>query len=228
MALAIFDLDNTLLAGDSDYLWGQFLAETGAVDGEAYERENLRFFRQYQTGELDIYEFLRFSLRPLKENTTELLRCWREEFLRTKIEPIITQASLDLVDRHRQAGDTLMIITATNAFVTGPIAERLGIDQLIATNPEIRNGCYTGEVDGIPCFREGKVARLQIWLKEHAEDLKGSSFYSDSHNDIALLNIVDNPVAVDPDAELAAYAASRNWPVISLRDQPDDPGAVQA
>ena len=217
MALAIFDLDNTLLAGDSDYLWGQFLSETGAVDGEAYERENLRFFRQYQAGELDIHEFLRFSLRPLKENTPRLLQRWREAFLQTKIDPIITQASLDLVDRHRRAGDTLMIITATNTFVTAPIAERLGIDHLIATNPEMKNGRYTGEVDGIPSFREGKVERLRIWLEEHAQDLKGSSFYSDSHNDIPLLDIVDNPVAVDPDDELAAYAAARNWPVISLR-----------
>ncbi|MCP5427300.1 MAG: HAD family hydrolase [Chromatiaceae bacterium] len=217
MALAIFDLDNTLLAGDSDYLWGQFLSTTGAVDGEAYERENLRFFRQYQAGELDIHEFLRFSLRPLKEHSPERLHSWREEFMRTKIEPIITRAALDLVARHRQAGDTLLIITATNAFVTAPIAKRLGIGHLIATNPEMRNGCYTGEVDGIPSFREGKVARLQLWLEQHAEDLSGSSFYSDSHNDIALLDIVDHPVAVDPDEELAAYAAARSWPVISLR-----------
>jgi HAD superfamily hydrolase (TIGR01490 family) len=219
LALAIFDLDNTLLAGDSDYLWGLFLSETGAVDGAMYERENLQFFNQYQAGELDIYAFLRFSLRPLKENTPETLQHWREEFLRTKIYPIIPQASLDLVNRHRQAGDTLMIITATNAFVTGPIAERLGIDHLIATDPEIKNGRYTGEVDGIPSFREGKVKRLRIWLDEHTQTLNGSSFYSDSHNDIPLLDIVDNPVAVDPDATLAAYAATRNWPVISLRNR---------
>jgi len=225
LALAIFDLDNTLLSGDSDYLWGRFLAETGAVDGEAYERENLRFFRQYQAGELDIYEFLRFSLRPLKENTPEILQRWRESFLQTRIYPIITQASLDLVDRHRQAGDTLMIITATNTFVTEPIAARLGIEHLIGTTPELKNGRYTGNVDGIPSFREGKVQRLSIWLEQHAENLKGSSFYSDSHNDIPLLDIVDNPVAVDPDDELANYAAARNWPIISLRNPPDSESA---
>jgi len=217
LALAIFDLDNTLLAGDSDYLWGMFLAKTGAVDGTEYQRKNQRFFQQYQAGDLDIHEFLRFSLRPLKDNTPEMLHRWREEFMKKEIDPIITQASLDLVSRHRQAGDTLLIITATNAFVTRPIAERLGIDHLIATNPKMENGRYTGEVDGIPSFREGKVERLRIWLDEHAQDLKGSSFYSDSHNDIPLLDIVDNPVAVDPDDELAAYAAARNWPVISLR-----------
>lgn len=217
MALAIFDLDNTLLSGDSDYLWGKFLSETGAVDGELYEQENLRFFQQYQAGELDIYEFLRFSLRPLKENTPETLQRWRERFIQTKIDPIITRASLNLVERHRQAGDTLMIITATNTFVTEPIAARLGIEHLIGTNPEIRNGRYTGNVDGVPSFREGKVQRLNIWLEQHSQNLNGSSFYSDSHNDIPLLDIVDNPVAVDPDDELAAYALARNWPVISLR-----------
>lgn len=218
MALAIFDLDNTLLAGDSDYLWGLFLAETGAVDKEWYEQENLRFYRQYQTGNLDIYEFLRFSLRPLKENEPDKLQQWRNEFMRTRIEPIITQASLQLIDRHRQAGDTLLIITATNAFVTAPIAERLGIEHLIATTPELKDGRYTGEVSGTPSFRDGKVERLRNWLKEYSQDLTGSSFYSDSHNDLPLLVIVDNPVAVDPDAELAAYAQARNWPVISLRD----------
>jgi len=220
LALAIFDLDNTLLAGDSDYLWGLFLSETGVVDGAAYERENLRFFQQYQAGELDIHEFLRFSLGPLKDNSTDTLQRLRAEFLQKKIDPIITQASLDLLNRHRQAGDTLMIITATNAFVTQPIAERLGIEHLIATDPEMKNGRYTGNVEGIPSFREGKVQRLRIWLEAHAQDLNGSSFYSDSHNDIPLLDIVDNPVAVDPDHELAAYALARNWPVISLNDPP--------
>ncbi|MCB1868303.1 MAG: HAD family hydrolase [Gammaproteobacteria bacterium] len=217
MALAIFDLDNTLLAGDSDYLWGKFLAGTGAVDGERYERENLRFYRQYQAGDLDIHEFLRFSLRPLREHSVEQLHRWRNEFLTREIDPIITLASRELIDRHRRAGDTLMIITATNSFVTAPIAERLGIDHLIATIPEIKHGRYTGEVEGIPSFREGKVKRLQIWLDEHAQDLGESSFYSDSHNDIPLLELVDNPVAVDPDEELAAQAVARNWPVISLR-----------
>lgn len=218
--LAIFDLDNTLLAGDSDYLWGRFLSETGAVDGATYERENLRFFQQYQAGSLDIHEFLRFSLRPLKENPMERLLSWREAFLQTKIDPIITQAALDLVNSHRQAGDTLLIITATNSFVTQPIAERLGIPHLIGTDPEMKRGRYTGYVAGIPSFREGKVERLRLWLHAHALDLQGSTFYSDSHNDIPLLDLVDHPVAVDPDAQLADYAAARNWPVITLRDPP--------
>jgi HAD superfamily hydrolase (TIGR01490 family) len=217
LALAIFDLDNTLLDGDSDYLWGVFLSETGAVDREHYEAENLRFFQQYEAGELDIHEFLRFSLRPLSENETEQLERWRNTFLQQKIVPIITPAARELVERHRRAGDTLMIITATNAFVTAPIAEMLGIDHLIATQPQMRNGRYTGEVEGTPSFREGKVERLQTWLDERAESLQGSSFYSDSHNDIPLLELVENPVAVDPDEKLLLRARKMGWPVISLR-----------
>jgi HAD superfamily hydrolase (TIGR01490 family) len=217
LALAIFDLDNTLLNGDSDYLWGVFLSETGAVDREHYEAENLRFFQQYEAGELDIHEFLRFSLRPLSENETEQLERWRNTFLQQKIVPIITPAARELVERHRRAGDTLMIITATNAFVTAPIAEMLGIDHLIATQPQMRNGRYTGEVEGTPSFREGKVERLQTWLDERAESLQGSSFYSDSHNDIPLLELVENPVAVDPDEKLLLRARKMGWPVISLR-----------
>ena len=218
MALAIFDLDNTLLAGDSDYLWGIFLAETGAVERAEYERENDRFYRQYRVGELDIFEFLRFSLKPLKENTSEQLRHWLEQFLEQKIEPIILPPAIELIERHRAAGDTLMIITATNAFVTAPIAKRLGVEHLIATNPEIKDGRYTGEVAGTPSFKEGKVIRLKRWLEEHGRDLDGSSFYSDSHNDIPLLELVDNPVAVDPDDALRRYAAEQGWPVITLRD----------
>ncbi|MCB1759817.1 MAG: HAD family hydrolase [Gammaproteobacteria bacterium] len=217
MALAIFDLDNTLLDGDSDYLWGVFLAETGVVDREQYETENLRFFQQYEAGELDIHEFLRFSLRPLRDNGMEQLRRWRDAFLRQKIIPIITPAARELVERHRQAGDTLLIITATNAFVTAPIAEMLGIEHLIATQPQIRDGRYTGEVEGIPSFREGKVERLQNWLKARKEDLRGSSFYSDSHNDIPLLELVEHPVAVDPDEKLLLQARKQGWPVITLR-----------
>ncbi len=218
MALAIFDLDNTLLAGDSDYLWGIFLAETGAVDGAEYERENDRFYRQYCVGELDIFEFLRFSLRPLKENTSEQLRHWREQFLEQKIEPIILPPAIELIERHRRLGDTLMIITATNAFVTAPIAKRLGVEHLIATDPEIRNGRFTGEVAGTPSFKEGKVIRLKRWLEDNDRDLGGSSFYSDSHNDIPLLEQVEHPIAVDPDKLLAEHAADRGWPIISLRD----------
>jgi HAD superfamily hydrolase (TIGR01490 family) len=216
MALAIFDLDNTLLAGDSDYLWGRFLVEKGAVDGQCYEQENERFYQQYKAGELDIHEFLRFSLVPLRKNPLPLLKQWREEFLATKIAPLITEAACSLVEKHRQAGDILMIITATNAFVTRPIAKRFGIEHLIASEPETLNGQYTGEVAGEPSFREGKVNRLQIWLEENRQTLQGSWFYSDSHNDLPLLEQVDHPVAVDPDEALAEVAKARSWPILRL------------
>jgi len=218
MPLAIFDLDNTLLAGDSDYLWGVFLAERGIVDPDHYERENERFYREYKEGRLDIHEFLRFSLAPLARHSPDELAAWREAFLAEKIEPIVLPKALDLVQRHRDAGDLLLIITATNSFVTGPIAARLGIPNLIATEPVLRDGRYTGEVDGIPSFREGKVLRLEQWLEAHGASLAGSSFYSDSHNDVALLERVDHPVAVDPDPALAALAAARGWQILSLRD----------
>lgn len=217
MALAIFDLDNTLLAGDSDYLWGVFLAERGIVDGAEYERENARFYQDYREGRLDIHAFLRFSLAPLRDNDPERLLCWRTEFLREKIEPIILPTARALVERHRAAGDTLLIITATNAFVTAPIAEALGVPHLIATVPALAGDRYTGEVEGIPSFREGKVTRLLAWLADSGEGLAGSTFYSDSHNDLPLLERVDHPVAVDPDDELARHARARGWPVISLR-----------
>ena len=218
MALAIFDLDNTLLDGDSDYLWGIFLAETGVVDGDIYRRENARFFREYTEGTLDIHEFLRFSLRPLSEHPLAELEAWRERFLAQRIEPIILPPGRELIERHRRAGDTLMIITATNAFVTTPIAERLGIPHLIATEPERRDGRFTGEVTGLPSFQEGKVERLKNWLEERGESLAGSTFYSDSRNDIPLLEQVENPVAVDPDAGLARHAREQGWPIISLRE----------
>jgi HAD superfamily hydrolase (TIGR01490 family) len=216
MPLAIFDLDNTLLAGDSDYLWGVFLAEQGVVDGEHYERENQRFYDEYKAGKLDIFEFLRFSLRPLKENDPERMRSLRTQFVREKIEPLISDQARALVEQHRQAGDTLMIITATNAFVTAPIAEIFGIPHLIATDPEMVDGRYTGEVAGTPSFQQGKVERLDQWLASHGGDLQGSLFYSDSHNDIPLLERVDEAVAVDPDDILRDTAKERGWRVLSL------------
>ncbi|UHD18210.1 histidinol-phosphatase [Thiocapsa bogorovii] len=217
MALAIFDLDNTLLAGDSDYLWGRFLAAEGVVDADHYDSENERFYRAYKDGTLDIREFLRFSLRPLRDNPRGYLEALRERFVQELIAPIMLPAAKNLVESHRKAGDTLMIITATNAFVTAPIAQRFGIAHLIATLPAEENGRFTGEPAGQPAFREGKVNRLDAWLREHRETLEGSSFYSDSHNDLPLLERVDRPVAVDPDPQLRATALSREWPVISLR-----------
>lgn len=218
MALAIFDLDNTLLGGDSDYLWGMFLVENNLVDGDYYARENERFYREYEEGILDIFEFLQFSLKPLSKTDPELLQELRERFIQEKIEPIILQAGRDLIEKHEKSGDIMMIITATNSFVTSPIAESLGIKHLIAPEPEMIDGRYTGKVTGEPSYREGKVNRLQTWLQQHNQTLKDSSFYSDSHNDIPLLELVDNPVAVDPDQALTQHATTNGWPIISLRD----------
>lgn len=217
MALAIFDLDNTLLAGDSDYLWGQFLVAEGVVDGVHYERENARFYRDYQDGTLDIQEFLRFSLRPLRDHPRAALEAMRERFVAECIDPIILPAARALVESHRQAGDILMIITATNAFVTAPIAARFDIPHLIATRPAEREGRYTGEPEGRPAFREGKVENLMAWLDHESRDLVGSTFYSDSHNDLPLLERVERPVAVDPDPQLRETARARGWPILSLR-----------
>ncbi len=216
MSLAIFDLDNTLLSGDSDYLWGQYLAEIGAVDDHHYEAENLRFYEQYKAGDLDIYEFLRFSLRPLADNEPQELRRWRSQFIATKIEPIVRPAALQLLQQHRDKGDEPLIITATNGFLTQPIADLFGVPHVLATVPEQRQGRFTGEVAGTPCFREGKITRLHQWLEEYPHDLEGSWFYSDSHNDIPLLELVTHAVAVDPDDALNIHARERGWPIISL------------
>ncbi len=217
MALAIFDLDNTLISGDSDYLWGVYLGEQGIVDKAFYARENERFYEEYKQGKLDIFEFLEFSLKVLADHTLPALLSWRQEFIESKIRPIIPQASIDLIEKHRQQGDTLMIITATNAFVTQPIAELLGIEILLATDPEIVNNQYTGKVEGEPTFQHGKVNRLNKWLNENNENLENSYFYSDSRNDIPLLELVDHAIAVDPDDALRQHAQNRQWPIISLR-----------
>jgi len=218
VALAIFDLDNTLLAGDSDHLWGQFLAGKGIVDGPSYEKENQRFYDEYKLGQLNILEFLAFSLKPLAETDPETLDKLQHEFMQQLIRPIIPRKSRDLLHKHRQQGDTLLIITATNRFVTEPIAAELGVDHLLATDPEKLEGRYTGRVTGIPCFKEGKVKRLDAWLANTHHNMQGSWFYSDSLNDIPLLERVDNPVAVDPDETLAQHAEMKGWPIISLRD----------
>lgn len=218
MALTIFDLDNTLLAGDSDYLWGQFLARKGIVDGDCYERENRRFYDDYMAGRLDIYEFLAFSLAPLAKTEPAMLQSLRQEFMQTVIAPIILPAGRELVEKHRDMGNTLLIITATNRFVTAPIAQELGIDNLLATDPEQLNGRYTGRVTGTPTFKEGKVKRLHEWLAATHHSLDESWFFSDSLNDIPLLEVVTYPVAVDPDDTLAQHAEMRGWEIISLRN----------
>lgn len=218
MNLAIFDLDNTLLGGDSDYLWGRFLVENGLVNSEIYEQENRRFYEAYKVGTLNIYEFLNFALRPLATNDPADLYIWRKRFLEEKIRPIILPKAIELLQKHRQAGDMLLIITATNRFVTQPIAETLGVPHLLATEVEMKDGRYTGKTFGIPCFQDGKVQRLAIWLEETGNTLESSWFYSDSLNDLPLLSQVTYPVAVDPDGPLANYAKAQSWPVISLRD----------
>lgn len=215
--LAIFDLDNTLLGGDSDYLWGRFLVEQGLVDGEYYEHENRRFYEEYKSGTLDIYEFLRFSLQPLSQHSMVTLHEWRQKFIQEKIEAIMLPAARALLQQHRDQGHTLLIITATNRFVTQPIAAMLGVEHLLATEPEVKQGRYTGNVSGAPCFREGKVENLQLWLKATGMNLTSSWFYSDSLNDLPLLEMVTYPVAVDPDETLARHARLRGWPIISLR-----------
>ena len=218
MALAIFDLDNTLLGGDSDYLWGRYLAENAIVDPQSYHDTNLAFYNDYQSGQLDINAFLQFVFEPLAKNSMKDLLAWRADYLQQKILPIILPKGLELIEQHRQQGDTLLIITATNSFLTTPIAELLKIDNLIATDPEMLDGRYTGKVFGVPSFQHGKVERLQHWLDEHQEDLAGSYFYSDSHNDLPLLEQVDTPIAVDPDEKLAEVARQRDWKILSLRE----------
>jgi HAD superfamily hydrolase (TIGR01490 family) len=217
LALAIFDLDNTLLNGDSDYLWGQFLVEQGIVDGPSYERENQRFYDEYKAGTLDIFEFLHFGLRPLAEHDMATLSAWHRQFMAEKIAPIMLPMAKELLQKHRDQGNFLLIITATNRFVTAPIAEAFGVDEMLATDPEIRDGRYTGEVEGTPCFQQGKVTRLNQWLAQSGHNLAGSWFYSDSHNDLPLLELVDHPVAVDADETLSAHAEQRGWQRISLR-----------
>ena len=218
MALAIFDLDHTLLSGDSDHAWGQFLVDRGLVDPEVHQQRNDHFYEQYKAGSLDIHEYLEFAMRPLTEYEPEHMHAERDTFLNERIEPLITGKARALIREHEEKGDTLLIITATNGFVTYPIAERLGIAHIIAPHPEVIDGRYTGKTVGIPSFQDGKVTRLRDWMKEHSHELEGSYFYSDSHNDLPLLRLVDHPVAVDPDDTLRATAESNGWPVISLLD----------
>ena len=220
MNLVLFDLDNTLLAGDSDYEWGQFLIAKGVVDRAHYEAKNQAFYEDYKAGRLDIHAFLAFALRPLATHPRAQLDAWRAEYVDTRILPMITPAARDLVNRHLDEADLVAVITATNRFVTEPIARAFGIPHLIATDPEEINGQFTGEVAGIPCFREGKITRLEQFLEARGtrfDCLTHSRFYSDSQNDLPLLQKVKHPVAVDPDPTLRAHAEAHGWPVISLR-----------
>ena len=217
VSIALFDLDNTLIAGDSDFLWGCFLVEQGIVDGTSYERANRRFYDQYKVGELDIHEFLAFQLRPLAEHDLPQLQRWRAQYVEEKIVPILLPRARQLVAHHRERGDTLVVITATNRFITSPIVGLYGIEHLLATEPEMVDGRYTGGVAGIPCFQDGKVRVLEDWVAGRQLSLEDSCFYSDSHNDLPLLKRVTWPTAVDPDEILEAHARQQDWPVISLR-----------
>jgi HAD superfamily hydrolase (TIGR01490 family) len=219
MKLALFDLDNTLLAGDSDFEWAQYLISRGVLDREVYEARNLEFYEQYRAGTLDIHEFLDFQLKPLARHSRQQLEQWRAEYLRSKVLPMITRKARDLVQSH--AHDARAVVTATNSFVTRPIAREFGIEHLVATDPaEDAVGEFTGSVQGVPAFREGKVVRVEAWLAGLGldwESFQETWFYSDSLNDLPLLSRVSHPVAVDPDETLEAHALAHGWPIISLR-----------
>ncbi|MDE3012397.1 MAG: HAD family hydrolase [Pseudomonadota bacterium] len=220
MRLTLFDLDHTLIAGDSDYEWGQYLIDVGALDRATYENANHAFYEQYKAGTLDIREFLAFALAPLRDNALASLEAWRADFVRTRILPMIGTAARELVERERQRSHLVAIVTATNSFVTAPIAAEFGVQHLIATEPaRAADGRFTGAVAGTPSFREGKVVRVDDWLTGLGlawDQFCSTAFYSDSLNDLPLLQRVAEPVAVDPDPILRAHAEASSWPILSL------------
>ena len=217
MALALFDLDETLISGDSDYEWGAHLVSIGKVDAEYYASENERFYQDYLNGTLDVFAFLKFALRPLAENSYQELCQWRDEYIEERIKPIIKPKALDLVNKHRDAGDHLVIVTATNQFITEPTKEMFDIHDLIATLPEMVDGKFTGNVKGTPSYGPGKVTRLKEWLENNNHSLEGSYFYSDSRNDIPLLELVTHPIVVDADEKLTSHAIKNNWQQLELK-----------
>lgn len=220
MKLALFDLDNTLLSGDSDFEWAQFLISKGVLDREVHEAKNQVFYDNYKAGTLDIHAFLEFQLAPLARHARDELDAWHREFVATHIRPLIGAPARALVQRHLDAGDLCAIVTATNSFVTGPICREFAIPHLIATIPAQENGRFTGAPRGLPAFREGKIARVEAWLESLGlwwGSFAETRFYSDSLNDLPLLARVSHPVAVDPDATLRAHAAAQGWPILSLR-----------
>ena len=222
MNLALFDLDNTLLAGDSDFEWAQFLISRGVVDRELQEAKNLQFYEDYKAGTLDIDAFLAFQLAPLARHPRAELDAWHREYMDRHIRPLINDAARALVDRHLAAGDLCAIVTATNSFVTGPIARELGIPHLIGTIPavDVASGAFSGAPTGVPSFRDGKIERVEAWLEALGlwwGSFAESTFYSDSHNDLPLMQRVRTPIAVDPDATLRAHASEMGWQIITLR-----------
>lgn len=219
MKLALFDLDNTLLHGDSDFEWSQFLIRIGVLDKELFEVKNQAFYDQYKAGTLDIQEFLDFQLKPLSHHARKTLDAWHQQFMAESVQPMMTQAAHELVQQHLTAGDVCVIITATNRFVTAPIAQAFGIEYLIATEPEERDGEFTGRVADVPCFREGKITRLNNWLAVRGwtlDSFADSVFYSDSLNDLPLLQQVKTPVAANPDPTLRQHAEQHGWRIIQL------------
>jgi HAD superfamily hydrolase (TIGR01490 family) len=218
--LALFDLDNTILAGDSDYNWSRFLIQEGYLDGAIHAEKNEKFYADYKAGTLDIYAFVEFQFKPLARNCRTVLNQLLKKYVEEVIKPMITEKARALVKRHQNEGDLIIVITATNSFITKPIAELFGIENLIGTDPEEKEGEFTGKVSGLPSFKEGKVTRLEAWLKGKNLSLASfekSYFYSDSHNDLPLMQKVTHPVAVDSDDVLSEYAKSKGWPQISLR-----------
>jgi HAD superfamily hydrolase (TIGR01490 family) len=220
MNLAIFDLDHTLIPLDSDYEWGQFLTRIGAVEADAFARRNADFFAQYQAGTLDPVLYLEFALGTLAQFKRSQLDQWHDQFMREVIQPVILPEAQALVQKHRDAGDLIGIATATNRFVTAPIATAFGIEHLIAAEPEFTaDGELTGRLIGIPTSGEGKVVHVRDWLASMGKSLdsfESTHFYSDSAADLPLLSAVSHPVATNPNAKLSAHAQARGWPILKL------------
>ena len=219
MALAIFDLDNTLLAGDSDHRWGEFLCDVGLANAEAFRQKNDAFYADYQAGSLDMTAYLDFVLEPLTGMERSAVRSLQRQFVAECVEPILLDKAFDLLNEHRIKGDTLLMMTATHAVVAEPVAARLGFEHWLGSGVGIHDDRYTGKAEGIPCFQQGKVDHLADWRSRHPDiaDPDDCWFYSDSHNDLPLLSAVGHPVAVDPDDTLRAHAEANDWPIMSLR-----------
>jgi HAD superfamily hydrolase (TIGR01490 family) len=214
---ALFDLDYTLIGIDSDHAWGDYLCQLGKVDGAWYKAQNDQFYADYRAGRLDMQAFLAFSLKPLGELPWDELQALREDFMRLHGRPHMLPKAVALVREHQAHGERTAIVTATNEFVTRPFADAFGVERLLATGLETKEGRPTGRPLGTPCFREGKIEHVQAWLDGFGGKLADCCFYSDSHNDLPLLSAVGRPVAVDPDPTLRAEAQARGWELISLR-----------
>lgn len=218
MALVVFDLDETLIGIDSDHAWGEYIVDAKIVDATDHRQKNQQFYEDYKRGELDIDAYMKFSCGVLALHDEAFLLAHRETFVNERIRPYLLPKAAALIQKHRDAGDLIVVVTATIEFVTAPIVAMLGIEHLVAPIPEKVEGKYTGELAGIASFGAGKVTRLKQWLDNNPASMQGSYFYSDSINDLPLLNVVDNPFAVDPDDNLRLLATQKKWPIISLRN----------